>query len=78
MFVSAQTKPERFWLAGRYDGNRVIIYFNSVKFNGTLPAKAEEIANPVVDGFFTPMELPANYIAQFLKEPECRVVCFGG
>ena len=77
MFVSAQTKPERFWLAGRYDGNRVIIYFNSVKFNGTLPAKAEEIANPVVDGFFTPMELPANYIAQFLKEPDAESFALG-
>ena len=26
----AQTPPERFWLAGRYDWNRVLIYFDAV------------------------------------------------
>ena len=26
---------ERFWIGGRYDGSRVIVYFDAVKFNGT-------------------------------------------
>jgi hypothetical protein len=64
-----QTPPERFWLAGRYDGNRVIVYFDAVKFNRTVPADAHKIVQPVVDGFFQPVELPASYIAQFLKKP---------
>jgi hypothetical protein len=31
-----QNGPERFWLAGRYDGNRVVVYFDAVKFEGTM------------------------------------------
>ena len=25
----AQTQPNRFWLAGRYDGNRIVVYFDA-------------------------------------------------
>jgi len=39
----AQAKPERFWLAGRYDGNRVIVYFDAVKFNGALPSTSRRL-----------------------------------
>ena len=60
-----QQNPERFWLAGRYDGDRVVIYFQAVKFAGTMPPNARKIADPVVAGFFSPVELPANYIAHF-------------
>lgn len=56
----AQTQPEPFWLAGRYDGNRMIIYFDEVKFNGTVPSTAKRIVDPVVGGFFMSVELPAH------------------
>jgi len=66
--ASAQSQPERFWLAGRYDGNRVIVYFDAVKFNKTVPPGARKITQPVAEGFFDPVELPASYIAQFQKK----------
>jgi hypothetical protein len=34
--VSGQT-PDRIWLAGRYDRNRVLIYFDAVKLGGADP-----------------------------------------
>lgn len=74
---TAQIKPEKFWLAGRYDGNRVIVYFDAVQFNHSVPSEAKDIANPVVYGFFTPMELPANYIAQFLKKSDAESFALG-
>ena len=35
-----QKGPERFWLAGRYDGNRVVVYFDAVQFKGTMSSNA--------------------------------------
>jgi hypothetical protein len=67
-----QQQPERFWLAGRYDGNRVVVYFDAVTFNGTMTANAREIPPPVVGGFFDPVELPASYIAQFQGTPNAE------
>ena len=74
----AQTQPERFWLAGRYDGNRVIVYFDAVKFNGTVPSNAQKLAPPVAERFFDPVELPASYIAQFQKGPNAEHFALGG
>ncbi|HZW81093.1 MAG TPA: hypothetical protein VFF50_11530 [Candidatus Deferrimicrobiaceae bacterium] len=73
----AQKQPERFWLAGRYDGNRVIVYFDAVKFNGTVPATAKRMVDPAVGGFFGPVELPSDYIAQFLKLPGAEHFALG-
>jgi len=63
----AQTQPERFWLAGRYDWNRIVVYFDAVQFNGTIPPQAQKIPCPVEVGFFCPVKLPASYIAQMQK-----------
>lgn len=73
----AQSHPERFWLAGRYDGNRIIVYFDAVKFNGTVPTNVEKLACPIALGFFCPVKLPANYIAQFQKEPNAEHFALG-
>jgi hypothetical protein len=67
-----QKEPERFWLAGRYDGNRVVVYFDAVKFEGTMSSNARKIANPVAGAFFNPVELPAGYIARFQKTPSAE------
>jgi hypothetical protein len=72
-----QATPERFWLAGRYDGNRVIVYFNAVKFEGTAAPVSSKIANPVAGAFFTPMELPASYMARFQKSPNAEQFAVG-
>jgi hypothetical protein len=64
-----QTEASRFWLAGRYDGNRIIVYYDAVQFHGTVPHTAKRIVDPVVGGFFMPVELPASNVAQFLKAP---------
>lgn len=72
-----QSQREHFWLAGRYDGNRVIIYFDAVKFNKTVPSDARRITDPVVGGFFQPVELPASYIAQFQKRPNTEHFALG-
>ncbi len=62
-----QKKAERFWLAGRYDGGRVVVYFDAVKFAGTKPTPARTIASPVAIGFLIPEELPASYISRFQR-----------
>jgi hypothetical protein len=72
-----QGKPARFWLAGRYDGNRVVVYFDAVKFKGTMSASASQIAAPVADGFFDPGELPASYIARFQNTPNAEHFAIG-
>jgi hypothetical protein len=67
--LPGQIENEDFWIAGRYDGNRVIIYFDAVQFNNTAPGDARRIVDPVADGFFEPVELPASFIADFFKKP---------
>ena len=65
----AQQAPERFWLAGRYDGNRVIVYFDTVKFgDGPSPLK-KKLVPPASEGFLVPYELPKNLIAGLQKGP---------
>jgi hypothetical protein len=72
-----QKKPERFWLAGRYDGNRVVVYFEAVKFEGTMPSNARKLAPPVAEAFFEPVELPASYVARFQKTPNAEHFLIG-
>lgn len=75
--ASAQTQPEPFWLAGRYDANRVIVYFEGVKFNGTIPASEQKLAPVIAERFFDPVELPASYVAQFQKGPKTERFALG-
>jgi hypothetical protein len=70
--VGSQAQPERFWLAGRYDGNRIIVYFDAVKFNGTVPPNGQKLPYPVVNGFFEQVELPSNYVTQFQNRPNAE------
>jgi hypothetical protein len=63
-----QSPQDRFWLAGRYDGDRIIVYFDAVKFGDTFPEDAERIAPPIAHAFFGPMGLPPAYVARFQKE----------
>jgi hypothetical protein len=64
---SPSLTDERFWLAGRYDTNRIIVYFEAVQFNGTLPSNAQQLADPWARGFYSPVKLPPVYVAQFQK-----------
>ena len=75
--VLAQAQQERFWLAGRYDSNRVLVYFDAVHFKGTVPAEATKIPCPIQTRFFCPVELPANYVAQFQNKPEAEHFALG-
>ncbi len=75
--VWGQQKPERFWLAGRYDGDRVVIYFDAVKFAGTMAPNGRKLADPVVVGFFSPVELPADYIAHVPIAPNAESFALG-
>src|SRR5437867_281973 len=72
-----QTTPERFWLAGRYDGSRIIVYFGAVKFGGTVPKGAVKIAYPIADSFFTPVGLPPEYVGRFQKGPQAEHFSIG-
>jgi len=67
--IVGQTQPERFWLAGRYDGNRIIVYFDRVKFGSTRPKDAVKIPYPIADSFFNPVGLPPSYISGFQQKP---------
>jgi hypothetical protein len=73
----ALTKPERFWLAGRYDGDRVIVYFDAVKFEGTLPPSAHRLAPAIAERFFDPVRLPETYIVRFQKGPNAEHFSIG-
>jgi hypothetical protein len=66
----AQAPPPapRFWLAGRYDGNRVIVFFDAMKFNGTVPRTAHTLPEPATLGFLLEKELPADYVAQLPRK----------
>jgi hypothetical protein len=72
-----QVKPERFWLAGRYDGNRVIVYFDAVKFEGALASSGHEIAPPIAMAFFNPVRVPAAFAARFQKESNSEHFALG-
>jgi hypothetical protein len=67
--ASAQTPPRKFWLAGRYDGNRIVVFFDTVKFNGTAPATARTLPIPATPGFLWQKELAPSYVAQLPKQP---------
>ena len=62
-----QAKRERFWLAGRYDGNHVIVYFDAVKFEGALSSSSHDLAPAIAEGFFGAVKVPANFAARFQK-----------
>jgi len=65
----AQAPMSHFWLAGRYDGNRIVVFFDEVKFEGTVPRNARTLAIPTTFGFLSQKELPANYVAQLKRKP---------
>ncbi len=62
--MRGQAGPERFWLAGRYDGNHVIVYFDALKIGDAWPQNTEEIAPPIADAFFAPFGLPADFVGR--------------
>lgn len=76
-FGQTQPEPERFWLAGRYDGNRVIIYFDTAQFDNKLPADQRKITDPVTPGFFDPFEISADDIAQLPKKSNTEQFVLG-
>jgi hypothetical protein len=73
----AQTQSERFWIAGRYDWNRVLIYLDAVQFEGKFPEKVEKIPCPIQIGLFCPVKLPTSVIAQFQKRPNSEHFALG-
>jgi hypothetical protein len=48
----AQAQPDRVWLAGRYDGTRLVVYFDAVQFNGTIPPRRREACLSGGSGLF--------------------------
>jgi hypothetical protein len=73
----AQTQPKRFWLAGRYDWNRVLIYFDAVQFGDAFPTDAEKIPCPIQVGMFCPVKLVAGAIEKFQNEPSAERFALG-
>lgn len=69
----AQPTSEHFWLAGRYDWNRVVIYFGAVKFGNKFPSDAHELA----PGHFSPYVLSPSYVAKFQKAPGAEHFAIG-
>jgi hypothetical protein len=67
MPIFGQKTDERYWLAGRYDGNRVLVYFDAVKFEGTMTANAHKIAPPVAAAFLSPLNFRQATLSAFRK-----------
>lgn len=72
-----EASKERFWIAGRYDGDKVIVYFDAVKFGDSFPQDARDIAPPVAAGFLGPVELTSEYISRFQKDPAVERFAIG-
>jgi hypothetical protein len=72
----AHTPPERFWLAGRYDRTRIIVYFDAVKFNGTLPTTAKKLV-PEAGRFFEAVEISQKFVAPFQNAPSSEHFAIG-
>ena len=62
------SKRDQYWLAGRYDSDRVIVYFNPVKFGSPAPTNTTRIAPSVADGFFTPVALPGTVVSAIQRQ----------
>lgn len=76
--TSSEQSATTFWLVGRYDGNRVIVYFDAVQFGGLIPANVQRsIAEPVAPGFFIPVELTQRYLARFEDAPGAEHFALG-
>jgi hypothetical protein len=67
--VPAPSAAEKFWIAGRYDGNEVIVYFDKVAFGSAPIAGATKLPFPVADRFFSVVALPEAYVTQLQKAP---------
>jgi hypothetical protein len=63
--LTPEAPAERIWIAGRYDGDRVVIYFATAHFHDTVPASAAKIAEPKADAFFDPDSLSRADVARF-------------
>src|ERR1700686_277595 len=75
--MSGQRRPERFWLAYRYDSTRVVVYFDTVKFNGAMDTTGHKIGGPKAESFLSPVALPASYVAGFQKRPGAEQFAVG-
>jgi hypothetical protein len=62
---SADNASEGFWPAGRYDGDRIVVYFEAVKFGTNFPVSEPKLAPPVASAFFSPMALTSKDIQRF-------------
>jgi hypothetical protein len=62
---SAENAPEGFWPAGRYDGDRIVVYFQAVNFGTSFPASEPKLAPPVASAFFPPTALTSTDIQRF-------------
>ena len=65
--VYGQAKSERFWVAGRYDGNRILVYFDAVNLRERSRLPPANFAYPVADGFFEPWSFPQVTLASSRK-----------
>lgn len=63
------SSADHYWLAGRYDGNHVIVYFNAVKFKDTLQANAKPIPPPAAGAFFEPDGISPEFSQRFQAGP---------
>lgn len=68
--AQCQTQLQKVWIAGRHDGNRVIIYFNAVHFGESAlqSLNLPLITPPVAPGFLIVASVPVKDIASFEKE----------
>jgi len=62
----------RFWLAGRYDGSHVIVFFDEVEFKGTIPRDARFLPVPTTPGFLFQQELPESYANRVRLDPNAE------
>ena len=75
--VTSAIGGERFWLAGRYDRTRVVVYFEAVKFKGAFPSDAKSITRPIARAFFTPKALPVSSVPAFQEDPGAEHFAIG-
>lgn len=70
-------ETERVWIAGRYDRTRVVLYFDTATFHGTIPAGAPTMKAPVAVFPFDARVLPAAYIARLPRARDAEHFAVG-
>jgi hypothetical protein len=69
--LAQQQPPQKFWVAARYDGDRIVVFFDAVQLTD-VPASARTLPIAAALGFLWQKELPPDYVAKLPRKPDAE------